>query len=329
MGAFSFSSVVSNPIAVLVAQFRGTSTNPDIAVLNANGTIQFFLNESTGPGNFSFVAGPSIFSGAGAVGMTTGSFFSVGGLPDLAVVRSVNNTGLVEVAQNTSTAGGISFAFSAATDTINSALPLPGVPVGIAAGDLSGISTGLSDIAVAYRNVSNPDAPVNESMVAVFENNGLLAGSPDFSRVSPIPSGAKPTPGLDYDAGTTLPTAIAVGTLSGGAFEDIIVTSNQGRGFVSVLTASARPAGPVATPYYVPVNISNLSGLTNLTVTVALVDQESVQNLNLTLVAPDGDRIRSPWWHNQNNAAGTANTGVGLPSGNAIGVFGFTTGAPR
>ncbi len=30
---------------------------------------------------------------------------------------------------------------------------------------------------------------------------------------------------------------------------------------------------------------------------------------------------------NQINAAGTANTGTGLPSGNAIGVFGFGAGA--
>ncbi len=321
-GAFSFSSVVSNPIAVIVAPFRGPAANPDIAVLNASGKIQFFLNESTGPGNFNFVAGTSINVGSGAVGMTTGSFFTVGGLPDLAVVRNIGNTGLVEVAQNTSTPGGasISFAFSAISDTINSALPLPGVPVGIAAGDLSGISTGLSDIAVAYQNVSNPDAPDNESMVAVFENNGPISGSPNFSRVSPIGSAD-----LDYDAGTTDPTAITVGSVSGGAFEDIIVASNEGRGYVSVLTASTRPAGAVSTDYYVPVSVSNPSALDDLTVTVALTDQESVQNLSLTLVAPNGDRITLV--QNQNNTAGTANTAVGLPSGNEIGVDGFTTGA--
>ena len=69
-----------------------------------------------------------------------------------------------------------------------------------------------------------------------------------------------------------------------------------------------------------------IASLDNLTVTVALVDQESVQNLNLTLVAPDGES-QITLVDNQNNAAGTANTGIGLASGNAIGVFGFTTGA--
>ena len=57
--------------------------------------------------------------------------------------------------------------------------------------------------------------------------------------------------------------------------------------------------------------------INNLTVTVDLTDQESVQNLSLILVAPNGDQITLV--ENQINAAGTANTGQGLPSGNAIG----------
>ena len=77
----------------------------------------------------------------------------------------------------------------------------------------------------------------------------------------------------------------------------------------------------------VSIPLSELLDLDNLTVTVALTDQESVQNLNLTLVAPNGDEITLV--DNQNNAAGTANTGTGLHGGNAIGVFGFTTGADR
>ena len=42
------------------------------------------------------------------------------------------------------------------------------------------------------------------------------------------------------------------------------------------------------------------------------------------MYAPDGNSITLVY--NQINAAGTTDTGVGLPSGNAIGVFGFTTG---
>ncbi len=74
----------------------------------------------------------------------------------------------------------------------------------------------------------------------------------------------------------------------------------------------------------VSIPVSELLDLDNLSVTVALTDQESVQNLNLTLVAPNGNQITLV--NNQNNAAGTANTGTGLNGGNAIGVYGFTTG---
>ena len=158
-------------------------------------------------------------------------------------------------------------------------------------------------------------------MVAVLQNQGIISGNPLFARVSP-PS----NPNGDYDAGTTSPTAIAVASVSGGAFLDIIVASNEGRGFVSVLKASPLPVGPTPTNYHVPVSITNPSAINNLTVTVDLVDQESVANLSLVLVAPDGVHSIT-LVRNQNNAAGTAITSQGLPSGNSIGVFGFGTGA--
>ncbi len=41
-GAVTFTTGLSLPIAVIVANFRGPGSNPDIAVLNSVGTIQFF-----------------------------------------------------------------------------------------------------------------------------------------------------------------------------------------------------------------------------------------------------------------------------------------------
>ena len=144
-GAVTLTTGLNQPIAVIVADFRGPASNPDIAVLNSNGTIQFFLNPNAGVGNFNFTsAGSPLNVGSGAVAMTVGGFYTAGA-QDLAVVRNVGGIGKVEVLQNTSTIAGISFN-AAATVAYNT----PGVPVGIAAGDLSGVSTGVSDLAVLY-----------------------------------------------------------------------------------------------------------------------------------------------------------------------------------
>ena len=88
-------------------------------------------------------------------------------------------------------------------------------------------------------------------------------------------------------------------------------------------TTTAQP-----TPFtdLVTVPISQETAINNLTVTVALTDQQSVQNLSIDLVTPNNEG-QITLVDNQNNAAGTANPSVGLPSGNAIGVTGFTTGA--
>ena len=187
-GAFSLSAGLSSPIAVIVAQFRGTGTNPDIAVLNSNGTVQFYINN----GDLSFSTGPSINVGTGAVAMATATL-ATGGLPGLAVANDVGGNGFVEVLPNNSPVNGGTINFGGIT-TLNPVTPLPGVPVGLATGNLSGVSAGLSDIAVAYQRASD-----NESMVAVFRNTGNLG----FARVSPHP-GSVP----DYDAGQKFPTAI-------------------------------------------------------------------------------------------------------------------------
>ena len=128
----------------------------------------------------------------------------------------------------------------------------------------------------------------------------------------------------DFDAGQTFPTAIAVGNLSGGTWNDIIVTNNDGRGTISVLLPAARPpvaAVPKSTTFTVTVNVPNPQAITNLTVNLALT-YPNLQELSLQLVAPDGEHITL--FKNQ-SPPGTAPaiTSQGLPGGAALGVFGF------
>ncbi len=84
---------------------------------------------------------------------------------------------------------------------------------------------------------------------------------------------------------------------------------------------------PQTTPFTDDVTIpgSELSSIDDLTVTVDVTDQQTVSNLSLVLVAPNGDSITLV--ENQINAAGKAIPSQGLPGGNSIGVYGFTTGA--
>src|SRR5262249_54586619 len=90
--------------------------------------------------------------------------------------------------------------------------------------------------------------------------------------------------------------------------------------------SASPPATGVSTSFTDQVSIpsSAIAALDDLTVTIGLVDQQSVQNLSVVLQAPGGQQLTL--FQNQINAAGTTNTAVGLPSGNAVGVFGFTTG---
>ena len=201
---------------------------------------------------------------------------------------------------------------------------IPGTVVGVANGFLSGISISLDDIAVLYQNgTTNTSSPVGESMVAVFQNGGVSGTSPVFTRVSPPPGGGRGNP-LDYDAGTTNPTAIAVGDVSGGAFEDILVASNQGRGFVSVLKASPLPSGPSSTQFLSSaVNIPNPAAVDDLTVTVELEDNQTVSGLSLTLVAPNNAGSLVLFLNANDSTGASIKPPQGLPSSNAVGVYGF------
>jgi subtilisin-like proprotein convertase family protein len=312
-GAGFLSTSPRSPIAVVSGNFRGGGL-PDLAVLYSNGNIQFFVNTSSGTGNISFVAGQTI-TGLNAVAMASGRLD--GGLTDLVIADGVGN---VSWLKNTSVSGGATISFNATPISIGTVV---GTPVGIATGQLSSAGNYVSflDIAVAYQAAATGAKP-NESMVAVFQNsNGT------FLRTSP--------PGVsgDFDALGTFPTSIALGYLTANTatpWEDIIVTNSaniQGRGTVSVFQPTPLPTTTVTTPITTTFNnvvsgITNPSAIDDLTVTVAVTDEQAIGNLNLVLMAPNGATITLV--ANQIDATGKANPSIGLPTGNAIGVFNFS-----
>ena len=302
------------PVAVVVNQFRGGGALPDIAVLNSNGSIVIFQNEivAGNPVNAGSFSGPILVGTvSNAVTMTSGFVTGSTNLADLVVVTDGGGNELVILQNNL--AGG----FDAPRVVPNS--NMPGSPVGGEQGVAIGIlsSTGnysaYQDIAVVYAAFGS-----RESMVAVFQN--LDNGS--FAR----------TGTTDFDAEQRNPTAIALLNLTNSAtlhWEDIVVTNNDNfdrntfAGTVSVLQPAATPTltQPTPTSFSNVINVPNPNAINNLTVTIDLTDQQSVQNLSLVVVAPNGDQITLV--QNQNNSAGTANTGRGLPGGNAIGQFGY------
>ena len=255
--------------------------------------------------------------------MTSGYVSGNPSLADLVVVTNDPGNNELYVLQNTSTAAGLSFASNQISNSAFNGTPVVGQ--GVATGILStkGAYTKYQDIAVAYAKTGT-----DESMVAVFQN---LDGAFQFSRTS-LPGATTP----DFDAGQENPTAIALLFLTSSAtgtttpWEDIVVTNNDNFGTVSVLQPTALPTTTTAqpTPFTdtVAIPISQESEINNLTVTVALTDQQSVQNISIILETPNNEG-QITLVDNQENAAGTATASVGLPSGNAIGVYGFTTGA--
>ncbi len=309
--AYSIPTATAAPIAVTAGPFTGGAD--DIAVLYSNGTIQCFVISTSGPGNIQLTAQPAI-TGLNAAAIAPA--FLNGGLEDLVVA---DKSGNVEWLANTSTSGGTSITFNPAP---NAVYTVPGAPVGIAAGQLStnGNYVGFEDVAVAY----GLNGPTGESMVAVFQNiNGVLTHTAPPGQPSNV----------DYDAGGKNPTAIAVGQLTGNSalpWDDIVVTNGgtANRGTISVLQPAALPSSSTTTPHVQPftdnvaVPAAVQSAINNLTVTVDVTDQQPVSNLKIVLIAPNLNSITLV--ENQINSLGTAVTSQGLPTGNAIGVFGYT-----
>ena len=295
---------IASPVAIAVDKF-GPGGIYDIAVLNSDGTVLVFANTST-TGTVSFNPTPAIAYSFGVTGasMTSGYVAdNPSGLADLVVVTDDPGSNELYVLQNVSTAAGLSFSPHQISKSVFNGTPVVGQ--GVATGILStkGTYAEYQDIAVAYAETGT-----NESMVAVFQN---LDGGFQFSRTS-LPGAASP----DFDAGQKNPTAIAVLFLTSSAtgtttpWEDIVVTNNDNFGTVSVLQPTALPTTTTAqpTPFTdtVTIPISQESEINNLTVTVALTDQQSVQNISIVLEAPNNEG-QITLVDNQNNAAGTAN----------------------
>ena len=202
--------------------------SPISRFLNSNNTIKIFLNTTTG-GVVSFNQAIAPFAvGSGAVAMTSGSVNGTS-LPDLIVVNSAAAgaaSNSVGVLANTSIVGGSTVTFGPFT-AVGS---LAGVPVGVATGFLSTTATNRSqDIAVVYEGAGS------ESMVAVFRNIGNL----NF-----LATGT-------FDALQTNPTSIAVLNLSGGAWQDIVVTNNDPNGgTVSVFQPAPSPPTNGTTTFF-------------------------------------------------------------------------------
>ncbi len=298
------------PMAIVAANFRGTAL-PDLAVLYTNGDIQFFKNTSTGTGNLGFSAGQLITTAPGTVAIAAAVLDN--GLPDLVIA---NSNGNVDWLANTSAIGGSTISFSTTPTFIAN---INGTPVAIATGKLSqtGNPVSAADIAVLYA------APTSdESMVATYQNNGN--GTFTYT--------PNPTGGGDFDADATGPTSIAVASLtdsSAAPWDDIVVTSNGNdttRGFISILHPTALSSSTVTIPetstFTDAVSGLTSSSVNDITVTIAIADNQSVQNLRAVLEAPDGKEVTL--FLNQITDTGTStatNTSVGLPTGTGVGVF--------
>ena len=306
---FTLSTGLDDPTAVLVVDFNGDGKE-DIAVLNAgNDTVSFFLNASTGPGNFTFTAVPAISLPAGTVAITNGGV-SDGAIPGGDLVVASNTTDEVWVLPNITAKG----ANTVSLGTAQLVGAVAGTPVGVATGMLStsGNYTGYQDIAVAYAATGS-----QEGFVAVFQNHGV---SPQllFTLTG------------DFDTLQTNPTAIAVADLSGGTWNDIVVTNDDGRGTISIfqpIAALVSPASPGVATASVMVDLTN-TNINDLVVTVGLEDLAGVNNLSLTLVAPNGLGSITLVESEYGAVGGTAITTRGLPGGTGIGVYGASTTNP-
>ncbi len=336
---FTAADGLNNPVAVAVGNFGGTGS-ASIAVLNKgtgadDSSVKVFLNTSGAAGASFNVGIPVTPLGANAVSMAAGSLTgNANPLNDLAVVTNSPGANSLLVLRNTSTPGGatVSFALSTVANSV-----IPGTPVGgqqgVAIGRLSsgGTPATFQDIAVLY----GLGGPNGESMVAVFQNQDTANAAVFVRTASPTSTNNPP----DFDAGQKVPTAIALMNLSNNSAEpwnDIVVTNNdnddrtQWAGTVSVLQPAPAPSGSVITgklAQTVNVSVPNTALINDLTVTVAINDtQAPVSNLSLVLIAPN-NAGQITLVLNQINAAGTTNTGVGLPSGSGIGVYnGLTIG---
>ena len=142
----TFSTPPFSPIAIATANFAGAGTLPAVAVLYSNGTVQLWSTSSSGPGNITLTAGPTI--GNNIVAIAAGPV--LGACPNVVAATA---TGAVEAFANTSSGGNITFnPVPVAIGDITA-----GMPVALATGVLStkGSYVGYQDVAVVYRAAAN------------------------------------------------------------------------------------------------------------------------------------------------------------------------------
>jgi subtilisin-like proprotein convertase family protein len=97
----------------------------------------------------------------------------------------------------------------------------------------------------------------------------------------------------------------------------------NGGAIAPATSASSGGTTPKTTTFADSVQVPNPSAIDDLTVTLALTDPQGVQGLSVILMAPN-NAGEITLVNSQLNAAGTITTSLGLPSGNAIGVVGFS-----
>jgi subtilisin-like proprotein convertase family protein len=145
---------------------------------------------------------------------------------------------------------------------------------------------------------SDPGIPGGEVSVAWDQ-------TPDLSNIDTGSDDLDPTKVLDSLMSDSVQPGVAVvATNPGGPIAD--ATKNP---------TSGQPDIPAVTDFPVAVNIANpnFTTLSDLTVTVNIV-HPAVQELSLTLIAPDGTQV--PLVLNQEDGSGTVNAGIGVTGAN-------------
>ena len=187
---------------------------------------------------------------------------------------------------------------------------------------------GLSFSSPQTMNTSNNNfAGGRETTPSIAVSQGRAAGTngPSDPGVSP---GSVTVAWDDYVTGSTASPpfdVIHTNTITSGSFTTTV--TNQGGPIVDALKGANGPDGPITTDFPVNVNITDprFISLGSLAVSVSIIHPADAE-LRLDLVPPPGSLLPTiTLVQNQTNAAGTANTGIGI-SGANIGIS--STGNP-
>jgi Bacterial type II and III secretion system protein/FG-GAP-like repeat len=259
-------AVGKNPSSIIVADFNGDGIQ-DFAVSNkADNSISVF--RGAGDGTFTqFPSSPFLLNKGGVaetgpVAMVSGTFRQ-GDMTDLAVVNQTSNN--VSILLDTiDPNSNITF-----TEAPNSPITVGTSPVAIATGDLN--ADGVGDLVVANQG---------DNTLSILLGSTTIDGT-----FTPGPSPLLAT--------ATTPAGVQVGSFSGGASPDIVVT-NQGQSTLSIflgLGAGTFQTGVElnvpATPGALIVSQLTSSGLPD----VALVAQGSIAGQGVVSIIQDSSAL--------------------------------------